>query len=56
MDKVLDLLHEIEDAEVRFEELEECGDLEERLEAAQELEDVRAEHFRECGRENGEEC
>lgn len=55
LDKLLDLLHEIEAAEVELEELEECGDLEERLEAAQRLEDLRAEHFKQSCRDMGEE-
>lgn len=46
MDRVLELLQEIDDAECELEELNECGDLEERLEAAQKVEDLKREHFR----------
>ena len=53
MDKLIDLLNEIADAEVELEELNECGDLEERFEAAERLEDLKAEHFRQKMLETG---
>ena len=45
-DRVLELLDEIADLECALEEANECGDLEDRLSLAQELEDKRAEHLR----------
>lgn len=46
MDRLIELLEEIDDAECELEEINECGDLEDRLEAALRLEDLKAEHFR----------
>lgn len=54
MDRLIELLREIDDAKLELEELNECGDLEDRLEAAQRLEDLKIEHFRESMRETGE--
>lgn len=55
MDRLIELLNEIAEAEAELEELNECGDLEDRLEAAQRLEDLKAEHLREKMRETGGE-
>jgi len=53
MDRLIQLLNEIKEAEAELEELEECGDLEDRLEAAMRLEDLKAEHFRQKMIETG---
>jgi len=46
VDRLIELINELQDAEVELEEANECGTLEERLEAAQKVEDLRAEHFK----------
>tara|TARA_B110000263_G_C15058523_1_gene396287 strand:+ start:474 stop:641 length:168 start_codon:yes stop_codon:yes gene_type:complete len=51
MDRLIELLDEIEEAKTELEELNESGDLESRLEAATRVEDLEAEHFREAERE-----
>ncbi len=53
MDRLIELLNEIAEAEAELEELNECGDLEERLEAALRLDDLKAKHFRETMIETG---
>lgn len=53
MDRLVELLNEIADAECELEEANECGNLEDRLEAAQRLEDFKAEYLRESLRETG---
>lgn len=53
MDRLIELLSEIEEAKCELEEINECGDLEERLEAAQRVEDLEAQHLREKMRETG---
>ena len=45
-DRLVELLNEIEDLETELEELNESGDLEDRLECAQRIEELKAEHFR----------
>ena len=45
MDRLIELLNELQDAEVDLEEANEFGTLEERLEAAQKVEELRAEHL-----------
>lgn len=47
MDRLIELLNELQDAEVELEEANECGTLEDRFEAAQKVEDLRLAHFRE---------
>jgi hypothetical protein len=56
MDRWIELLREISEAQCELEELNECGDLEERLEAAQRLQDLENERFRLSMRETGENC
>ncbi len=46
MDRLIELLNELQEAEVELEEANECGTLEDRLEAAQKVEDLRNEHLR----------
>lgn len=46
MDLLMDLMNELRDAEVELEEANECGTMEERLEAAQKVEDLRTAHFK----------
>lgn len=46
MDRLIELLNELQDAEIELEEANECGTLEEQLEASQKVEDLRAAHFR----------
>jgi hypothetical protein len=53
VDRLIELLNEIAEAEAELEELNECGDLEERLEAALRLDDLKAKHFRETMIETG---
>ncbi len=52
-DRLIDLLNEIADAEVELEEINESGDLEERLAAAMRVDELKAEHLRESLRETG---
>ena len=51
MDRLIELLEEISDAETYLEEITESGDLEERLEAALNLEDLKAQHLKACEKE-----
>ena len=45
MDKLIELLNEISDAECELEEANECGTLEERFTAALKVDDLKQEHF-----------
>lgn len=53
-DKVLDLITEIQDLEAELEEMNECGDLEDRMECAIRLEAAKAAHFKAVMMEGGE--
>ena len=46
MDELMDLVNRIADAKLNLEELNEAGDLEERLEAAELLAELEEKHFR----------
>lgn len=52
-DRLVDVLAEIDDATVELEEANESGDLEDRMEAALKLEELKAAHFRACCEETG---
>ena len=52
-DRLIELQQEIEDQRCLVEELTECGDLEDRLDAALELERLEAEFLQEKLRETG---
>lgn len=52
-DRLIELLDEIADCETELDEAMECGDLEEQLECAFRLEDLKREHFQESMRETG---
>lgn len=56
IDEVLDIMAELDEAKAELEELEECGDLEERLEAAQKVEDIKNRLFKARMRDTGERC
>lgn len=53
MDRLIELMNELQDAEVELEEANECGTLEERLEAAQKVADLRIAHTEAVMRETG---
>lgn len=53
-DKILDLISEIQDLEAELEEINECGDLEDRLDLAMRLEEKKAEHLKAVMVEGGE--
>ncbi len=53
IDKLLDLLREIDDVSLDLDEANECGDLELRLKLMLRLEDLRVEHLREKLKETG---
>ena len=46
MDNIIELMGQVEDAEIEIDELNECGDLESRLEAAEKLSDLEDKLFR----------
>jgi len=53
MDKLIELMNEISDAECELEELNECGTLEERLEIAQKIEELKISYFKQTMIETG---
>lgn len=53
-DRLLDLINQIQDCETELEELEECGCLEERMDCALRLEELKATHFKAKMEETGE--
>ena len=52
-DKLIDLLSQIDDAQIEMEELAECGTLKERLECALHIEALKGEHLRASLEETG---
>lgn len=52
-DDLIELQNEINDAKAELEELNECGDLEDRLEAAFHLEELESKFFRETMLQTG---
>lgn len=46
IDRLVELVNEIQDCRCELEELDECGDLEERMGCALRLADLEHEHFR----------
>lgn len=55
-DKIIEMMKELEELQGEQEELEECGDLEDRLELAQKVADLETELFKARMRETGESC
>lgn len=53
-DRLLELISEIQDCEAELEELNECGDLEDRMECLIRLETLQAAHFKALMIEGGE--
>jgi hypothetical protein len=45
-DRLIELINEIQDCRCELEELDECGDLEGRMERALKLADLEQEHFK----------
>lgn len=56
IDPVIDLMNELDEAKAELEELEECGDLEDRFEAAQKVADLEEQLFKARMRDVGERC
>ena len=52
-DMLIELINEIQDCKCELEELNECGDLEDRMECALKLADLEQEHFKLKMRETG---